>query len=295
MAHKAVSDTDSDLPAGLYIIATPIGNIEDIALRALKTLGKADLIACEDTRVSGKLTSYYDISTPKTPYHDHNADAMRPKLLAMLREGKRIALISDAGMPLVSDPGYKLVAACAAENIPVTCIPGASASLAALALSGLPTDKFMFAGFLPVKSAARRTALAEIRDVPATLIFYETGPRLAKSLQDMLDVLGDRSVAIARELTKKFEEVKRDTLSNLLDIYAGGGETRGEIVVVVGAPEAGGSRSWTEADIDALIIDMIENQGMSVKDAAAYVSAQSGLKKRDVYQRALILNKKRGY
>ncbi len=295
MAHKAVSDTDSDLPAGLYIIATPIGNIEDITLRALKTLGKADLIACEDTRVSGKLTSYYDISTPKTPYHDHNADAMRPKLLAMLREGKRIALISDAGMPLVSDPGYKLVAACAAENIPVTCIPGASASLAALALSGLPTDKFMFAGFLPVKSAARRTALAEIRDVPATLIFYETGPRLAKSLQDMLDVLGDRSVAIARELTKKFEEVKRDTLSNLLDIYAGGGETRGEIVVVVGAPEAGGSRSWTEADIDALIIDMIENQGMSVKDAAAYVSAQSGLKKRDVYQRALILNKKRGY
>ncbi len=295
MAHKAVSDTDSDLPAGLYIIATPIGNIEDITLRALKTLGKADLIACEDTRVSGKLTSYYDISTPKTPYHDHNADAMRPKLLAMLREGKRIALISDAGMPLVSDPGYKLVAACAAENIPVTCIPGASASLAALALSGLPTDKFMFAGFLPVKSAARRTALAEIRDVPATLIFYETGPRLAKSLQDMLDVLGDRSVAIARELTKKFEEVKRDTLSNLLDIYAGGGETRGEIVVVVGAPEAGGSRSWTEADIDALIIDMIENQGMSVKDAAAYVSAQSGLKKRDVYQRALILNKKRGH
>ncbi len=292
MVRKTVLDTDSDLPAGLYIIATPIGNIEDITLRGLRILGKADLIACEDTRVSGKLTSFYDISTPKTPYHDHNADAARPKLLAMLREGKRIALISDAGMPLVSDPGYKLVAACAAEGIPVTCVPGASASLAALALSGLPTDKFMFAGFLPVKPAARRTALAELKGVPATLIFYETGPRLEKSLQDMLEVLGDRPAAVARELTKKFEEVKRNTLSNLLEIYAGGGETRGEIVIVVGAPEEGSSGAWTEADIDALLLDMIKGQDMSVKDAAAYVSAKSGLKKRDVYQRALLLNKK---
>ncbi len=292
MARKTVSDTDSDLPAGLYIIATPIGNIEDITLRALRILGKADLIACEDTRVSGKLTSFYDISTPKTPYHDHNADAARPKLLAMLREGKRIALISDAGMPLVSDPGYKLVAACSAEDIPVTCVPGASASLAALALSGLPTDRFMFAGFLPVKSAARRTALSELRDVPATLIFYETGQRLEKSLQDMLEVLGDRPAALARELTKKFEEVKRNTLSNLLEIYAGGGETRGEIVIIVGAPEEGAGETWTETDIDTLLLEMIKKQDMSVKDAAAYVSAKSGLKKRDVYQRALLLNKK---
>ncbi|MBU6476224.1 MAG: 16S rRNA (cytidine(1402)-2'-O)-methyltransferase, partial [Alphaproteobacteria bacterium] len=261
-------------------------------LRALRILGKADLIACEDTRVSGKLTSYYDISAPKMPYHDHNAEAARPKLLALLREGRRIALISDAGMPLVSDPGYKLVAACAAENIPVTCVPGASASLAAVVLSGLPTDKFMFVGFLPVKQAARRAALAEIKNVPATLVFYETGPRLEKSLQDMLEVLGDRQAAVARELTKKFEEVNRDNLSNLLKYYAGGGETRGEIVVVVGAPETDGGERWTEADIDALLLEMVGKQGMSVKDAAAYVSAKSGLKKRDVYQRALLLNKK---
>jgi 16S rRNA (cytidine1402-2'-O)-methyltransferase len=294
MTHKKPSGADSrgedsNLPAGLYIIATPIGNIEDITLRALDILGKVDLIACEDTRVSGKLTSYYDIPVQKIPYHDHNADEMRPRLIALLNEGKRIALISDAGMPLISDPGYKLVAQCAAENILMTCIPGPTASLSALVLSGLPTDKFMFAGFLPPKSAARRTALAEIKTIPATLIFYETGPRLQDSLEDMQAVLGDRPAAVARELTKKFEEVQRGLFSTLIKHYETAGEPRGEIVVVVGAPVAGQAEDWTEQAIDKLLLEMMDKQAMSVKDAAAFVAAKSGIKKRDVYQRALML------
>jgi len=293
MAHEKSLDTDSDLPAGLYIIATPIGNIEDITLRALDILKKVDLIACEDTRVSGKLTSYYDIPAQKIPYHDHNADEMRPRLITLLNEGKRVALISDAGMPLISDPGYKLVAQCAAENIPLTCIPGPTATTTALVLSGLPTDKFMFAGFLPPKSAARRTALAEVKAVPATLIFYETGPRLAESLEDMQAILGDRPAAVARELTKKFEEVQRGSLSTLIKHYQASGETRGEIVVVVGAPVDGQTEDWTEQVIDKLLLEMMEEQGMSVKDAAAFVAAKSGLKKRDVYQRAILLNQKK--
>ncbi len=292
MAHKTTSDTDSDLSAGLYIIATPIGNIEDITLRALSVLGKVDAIACEDTRVSGKLTSYYDIPAQKVPYHDHNADEIRPRLIAMLKEGKRVALISDAGMPLISDPGYKLVSQCASENIPMTCIPGPTASLTALVLSGLPTDKFMFAGFLPPKSAARRTALSEIKAVPATLVFYETGPRLLDSLQDMQAVLGDRPAAVARELTKKFEEVRRGPLSELVARYKEEEDPRGEIVVIVGAPVAGQAEDWTEQAIDKLLLEMMEAKNMSVKDASAFVAAKSGLKKRDVYQRALILNQK---
>lgn len=283
-----MTEEDSELPAGLYIIATPIGNIEDITLRALKVLGKLDLLACEDTRVSGKLTSYYDIPVQKVPYHDHNADEMRPRLLAALREGKRVGLISDAGMPLISDPGYKLVAGCAAEGIAVTCLPGATASLSGLVLSGLPTDKFFFAGFLPPKSAARRTALSEIRAVPATLIFYETGPRLADSLADMLAVLGDRPAAVARELTKKFEEVRRGLLSELVYDEA----PRGEIVVIVGAPGEE-AEAWDDEKLDHLLDEVINAKGMSIKDASAFVAAQSGLKKRDVYQRALLLTQKK--
>ena len=293
MAGKKHSGEDSGLPGGLYIIATPIGNIEDITLRALDILRSVDLIACEDTRVSGKLTSYYDITAQKTPYHDHNADEVRPRLMGLLKEGKRVALISDAGMPLISDPGYKLVAECAAEKIPMTCVPGASASLTALVLSGLPTDKFMFAGFLPPKSAARRTALAEIKTVPATLVFYETGPRLADSLEDMQAVLGDRPAAVARELTKKFEEVQRGLFSTLIKHYQTSEEPRGEIVVVVGAPVAGQEEDWSEQAIDKLLLEMMDEQEMSVKDAAAFVAAKSGMKKRDVYQRALLLKQKK--
>lgn len=283
---------DKDLPPGLYIIATPIGNIGDITLRALEVLKSVDIIACEDTRTTGKLTAVYNLPAQKIPYHDHNAAEMRPRLISMMREGKRVALVSDAGMPLISDPGFKLVEECAAAGIPMTCLPGPSASLTALVLSGLPTDKFMFAGFLPPKQAARRAALVGIKAVPATLILYETAPRLAGSLDDMLEILGDRKAAVARELTKKFEEVKRGRLSELISHYRTEGEPRGEIVIIIGTPEEGQSEIWTEDALDALLFKMME-EGMSVKDASAFVAAKSGIKKRDVYQRALILSQKK--
>lgn len=281
--------TDSDLPAGLYIIATPIGNIRDITLRALDVLGKVDAIACEDTRVTGKLTSTYDIKAPKIPYHDHNAEKTLPRLISMLKEGQRIALVSDAGMPLVSDPGYRLVTACIEQDIPITCLPGASASLTALALSGLPAERFFFAGFLPPKSAARKTALTEIKDVPSALIFYETAPRLVDSLQDMLIVLGDRPAAVARELTKKFEEVRRGKLSALIAHYREKGPPKGEIAIVVGRPEKG-QKPVDPADIDKILLQLMKDEGLSVKDAARRAADETGGKKRDLYQRALELS-----
>lgn len=296
MVQETIEDdagANSGLPSGLYIIATPIGNMRDITLRALDVLSKVDFIACEDTRVSGKLTTVYDIPTKKMPYHDHNTEEMRPLLIAMLKEGKRIALISDAGMPLISDPGYKLVQECAADGIPMTCLPGATASLAALVLSGLPTARFMFAGFLPPKSAARKSALFEVKDVPGTLIFYETAPRLTGSLGDMLEILGDRPAAVARELTKKFEEVRRGTLSTLVAHYQTHGHPKGEIVIVVSQRDREKAETWTEKALDDLLIHMMDTGEMSVKDAAAFVAAKSGIKKRDVYQRALLLNQKK--
>lgn len=279
---------EENLPSGLYIIATPIGNMGDISLRAIDILKKVDLIACEDTRITGKLTAHYDIPTEKTSYHDHNAAAMRPKIIEKIARGAKIALVSDAGMPLVSDPGYKLVEACYAAGIAVTCVPGASASLTALALSGLPTDRFFFAGFLPVKSGARKKTLSSFQNIPASLIFYETAPRLIESLQDMLDVFGDRPAAVARELTKKFEEVRRDGLSALIAHYQKEGAPKGEIVIVVGGASDDVKTPWTQEEIDQAIETMLE-KGMSVKDAAAAVSIQSGLKKREIYARALQL------
>ncbi|HYD17862.1 MAG TPA: 16S rRNA (cytidine(1402)-2'-O)-methyltransferase [Patescibacteria group bacterium] len=285
--------TESDLAGGLYIVATPIGNMGDITARAVEILGKVDVIACEDTREAGKLTSYHGLSTDKIPYHDHNADEMRPKLLRMLQEGSRIALISDAGMPLISDPGYKLVHEAVAAGIYVTCAPGASATLTALVLSGLPSDRFMFAGFLPPKSAARKSALGEVKPAPCTLIFYETAPRLAESLADMAEIFGNRQAAVARELTKKFEEVRRGPLAELAAHYEAEGPPKGEIVIVVGAPGADDAAAWTDEKIDALLLKMMDAEGMGVKDAAGFVAAQSGRKKGDLYQRALLLKGKR--
>ncbi|TAL33862.1 MAG: 16S rRNA (cytidine(1402)-2'-O)-methyltransferase [Alphaproteobacteria bacterium] len=285
--------SESELAAGLYIVATPIGNLGDISLRALDTLRKVDVVACEDTREAGKLTSIYEIEADKIPYHDHNAAEMRPKIISMLRDGKRVALISDAGMPLVSDPGYKLVENCIAEGFHVTCVPGATASLAALVLSGLPSDRFLFAGFLPTKSAARRAALSEVKYVPATLIFYETAPRLAESLGDMKEILGDRAAAVCRELTKKFEETRRATLSQLAAHYENNGAPKGEIVVVVAPPAADAVEQWTEETVDRALAKMMDGEGMSVKDASAFVAAQSGLKKSGVYQRALLLRNRK--
>src|SRR5712692_10516305 len=193
------------LTGGLYLVATPIGNLRDITVRALEVLAAADLIACEDTRVTRKLLDHYGIATPLTPYHDHNAAQARPKLLARLAAGAALALVSDAGTPLISDPGFKLVRKAAAAGIPVTAVPGASALLAALTVAGLPTDRFLFVGFLPAKSAARRRALREIASVKASLVLYETAPRLGPALEDMAAMLGDRPAAVARELTKLHE------------------------------------------------------------------------------------------
>ncbi|MET0314814.1 MAG: 16S rRNA (cytidine(1402)-2'-O)-methyltransferase, partial [Hansschlegelia sp.] len=200
---------------GLHVVATPIGSLADITLRALETLAGADLILCEDTRVTRKLTTHYGIKTPLAAYHEHNAAEMRPKIMARLNDGARLALVSDAGTPLVSDPGFKLVRDALGEGAPVTAAPGPSAVLTALVLSGLPTDRFFFEGFLPPKSHARQARIAEIARIPATLVLFETGPRVAGAMADLAAGLGPRPAVLARELTKRFEEVRRGSLQEL--------------------------------------------------------------------------------
>jgi 16S rRNA (cytidine1402-2'-O)-methyltransferase len=275
--------------AGLYLVATPIGNLGDISLRALELLAGADVIACEDSRVTRKLTDRYGIETPLTPYHEHNAAEARPKLLARLARGEAVALVSDAGTPLISDPGYKLVRAASEAGHPVTAVPGASATLAALSVAGLPTDRFFFEGFLPPKQVARQKRIAELAAIPATLVLFESGPRLAAALADLAEGLGSRQAAICRELTKLHEEVRRGTLTELAEAYAAGGETRGEIVVVVGPPSDDTSAG---ADIDDLLRRALAR--VSVKDAVGEVALATGRPRREVYQRALELSKEDG-
>jgi 16S rRNA (cytidine1402-2'-O)-methyltransferase len=270
------------LPPALYVVATPIGNLGDIGARAVDTLARAALIACEDTRVSGVLLARHGISTPTIAYHDHNAERVRPKLLARLRAGEAVALISDAGTPLVSDPGYKLVRACIEAGIAVVPIPGPSAVMAALTVAGLPTDRFLFAGFLPPKSAARRAALGELRTMPATLVLFETAPRCAESLADMAVVLGDRPAALCRELTKLHEEVRRGPLSALA-AGAAADPPRGEVVIVV----AGAGAGRPAADLDALLADALTAERL--RDAVDAVAAATGRPRREVYARALQL------
>ena len=273
---------------GLYIVATPIGNLRDVTLRALDILAAADVIACEDTRITGRLLKAYGIEVTAIPYHDHNAARARPGLIRRLEGGEIVALVSDAGTPLISDPGFKLVEACAEAGIAVYAAPGASALLAGLGVAGLPTDRFYFAGFLPPKQAARRKALEEIAGVPGTLVIYESARRLAASLADMAAALGDRRACVARELTKRFEEVVRGSLDELAARYAGSGPPKGEIVVVVAPPvrpEIG------EEAIDRALAAALESQ--SVKDAAASVAAALGLPRRRLYGRALALSGKR--
>jgi 16S rRNA (cytidine1402-2'-O)-methyltransferase len=272
---------------GLHIVATPIGNLGDITLRALGTLAGADLIACEDTRVTRKLLARYAITTPLTPYHDHNATAARPKLLQRLAEGAAIALVSDAGTPLVSDPGFKLVRAVQEAGFSVTALPGASAPLAALAVAGLPTDQFFFAGFLPPKQTARRTSIAELARIPATLVFFETGPRIAATLADLAAGLGAREAALCRELTKLHEEVRRGDLETLAQTYAAGGELRGEFVLVIAPPDAQEQPSVDDAE--TLLRQALAR--VSLKDAVGEVALATGLSRRDLYQRALALAK----
>lgn len=279
---------DSDRPeAGLYLVATPIGNLGDMTERGKNILSAADLIACEDTRVTGKLRQAWSLKAPLMAYHEHNAAQMRPKLIERVRKGQIVALVSDAGTPLVSDPGYKLVQDCIKAAIPFTALPGASAPMVALLLSGLPSDRFFFEGFLPHKNGARRNRLERLKSVPSTLIFFEGPGRVAASLADMCAVLGDRPAAVARELTKKFEDVRRGFLSELASYYQESGQLRGEIVVVVGAPQQ--TEASAEELDDALIKAMADN---SLKDAAAVVAEAYGSPKKKVYQRALSLKKR---
>jgi 16S rRNA (cytidine1402-2'-O)-methyltransferase len=272
------------LAPGLHIVSTPIGNLGDITLRALSTLAAADLIACEDTRVTRKLLDRYAIAAPLTPYHDHNAATARPKLLQRLAEGAAIALVSDAGTPLISDPGYKLVRAVAEAGHAVTAIPGASSVLTALTVAGLPTDQFFFAGFLPPKQGARRARIAELARLPATLVLFETGPRLVDTLADLAAGLGEREAAVCRELTKLHEEIRRLPLATLAQASAEQ-ETRGEFVLVIAPPLAAALPS--EDDADALLRAALART--SLKDAVAEVAVATGLPRRTLYQQALAL------
>ncbi|MCX7323681.1 MAG: 16S rRNA (cytidine(1402)-2'-O)-methyltransferase [Hyphomicrobiales bacterium] len=276
------------LAAGLHIVATPIGNLGDISLRALATLAAADLILAEDTRVTKVLLAHYGISTPLSAYHEHNAAEMRPKVLARLRTGGRLALVSDAGTPLVSDPGYRLVEDAVAEGFAVTGVPGPSAVLAALVVAGLPTDRFFFEGFLPPRTAARRARLAELGAIPATLVLFESPRRLAEMLADAAAMLGARPAAVARELTKLHETVRRGTLPDLARLYAEGEMARGEIVVLIGASDglpAAGSGDLVDAKLKAALATL------SLKEAVAQVSADTGLPRRRIYARALELTR----
>ena len=273
------------LAGGLYIVATPIGNLRDITLRALDVLAASNLIACEDTRITRRLLDHYGITTPLTPYHEHNAAAARPKLLTRLAEGASVALVSDAGTPLISDPGFKLVRAARDSGHMVTALPGPSAALAALSSCGLPTDHFLFEGFLPAKPLQRRARIAELKRLPATLVLYEGGSRVAACLADLAAELGSRAAALCRELTKLHEEVRRGNLNELAAHYAGDAETRGEFVIVVAPPE----QLAEPMDIDTLLRDALGR--LSVKEAVAEIAAVTGQPRREVYQRALALAK----
>lgn len=273
------------LAPGLYVVATPIGNLRDITLRALEVLGSAALVLCEDTRVTRKLMERHNLSSRLLAYHDHNAASVRPRVIEELGKGSAVALVSDAGTPLVSDPGYKLVAEAIEAGHRVFPIPGASAALAALVAAGLPSDRFFFEGFLPPKSGARKTRLGEMRAIPATIIFYESGPRLAESLADMAAKLGARGAAVCRELTKAFEEVRRGSLAELASHYSEAGAPKGEIVVVVSPPDEDARAE--PADIDEKIRAALKK--LSLKDAASAIAAETGLPRKEIYARALAL------
>ena len=278
------------LAPGLHVVATPIGNLRDITLRALETLAAADVVACEDTRVTRKLFDHYAVATPMMSYHDHNAEIARPKILELLAAGKSVALVSDAGTPLISDPGFKLVRAACADGHTVTAAPGASAALMALSIAGLPTDRFFFEGFLPAKEVARRTRIAELSRIPATLVLFESGPRIAAALGELAAGLGAREAAVCRELTKLHEEVRRGDLGALAGAYVDGAETRGEFVLVIAPPAP--AEQPSAAEIDALLRTALART--TLKEAVAEVAAATGEPRRAVYSRALELAKEDG-
>jgi 16S rRNA (cytidine1402-2'-O)-methyltransferase len=276
---------------GLHLVATPIGNLKDISFRALSTLAAADAVIAEDTRVTKTLLAHYGISTPLVAYHEHNARVIRPHLLARLDAGAKLALVSDAGTPLVSDPGFRLVQEALERGVHVTSVPGPSAVLAALVVAGLPTDRFFFEGFLPHKSGPRRARLAELAQIPGTLVFFESPRRLVETLADCAAILGKREAAIARELTKMFESVRRGALDELAAALAEEEPPKGEIVLLVAPPGADAAQA-SAAELDARIEEALTAH--SVKDAASVVSAATGQPRRQVYARALELAAGRG-
>lgn len=273
--------------AGLYLVATPIGNLGDITLRALETLAGVDVVACEDTRITRRLTERYGISADLIPYHEHNAEAARPRILQKLAEGASIALVSDAGTPLISDPGYKLVREVCAAGHAVIALPGPSSVLAALAVAALPTDRFFFEGFLPHKQGARRTRLAELARIDATLVLFDAGSRVQDTLADLAEIMGAREAAICRELTKLHEDISRASLSELA-ASASELETRGEFVLVI-APPPRDADVMSDDALDALLSEQLQHQ--SVKDTVMHALELSGRPRREIYARALALAK----
>lgn len=278
-----------DLIPGLYLVATPIGNLRDISLRALDILGAVDGIICEDTRVTKKLLEAYRIEKPLQLYHDHSDEKTRRSLLEKLAAGKKLALVSDAGMPLISDPGYKLVRDCLEGGIFITTIPGPSAVPAALQLSGLPCDSYAFIGFLPPKQAARRARLEEWKAAQCTKIAYETPPRLLAALRDIHFVMGDIEMAVVREITKIYEESRRASVTRLIAHYEKAGKPKGEIVLVMDRVKA---QSWSEKELLALLDESLKT--LSTKDAAFYVSEKTGLPRKVLYKMALDIVKNVG-
>jgi 16S rRNA (cytidine1402-2'-O)-methyltransferase len=272
------------IETGLHVVATPIGNLGDVTIRALNVLAAADYILCEDTRVTSRLLERYGIRNSMKPYHEHNAEKVRPAIIKGLQDGKSFALVSDAGVPLVSDPGYRLVQSCIAEGLSVTAIPGASATLTALALSGLPTDCFTFIGFLPQKSKARIDLLSSFRKLPSTLIAFESPHRIIDALADVTAALGDRPVAIARELTKLHEEVLRGTAHEVCEILAARDSVKGEIVLVIGPPQAE-AMVIDEDEIERAITEALKDNAAS--KAANSVAKKLNLKKEEIYARIL--------
>ncbi|MBN2751275.1 MAG: 16S rRNA (cytidine(1402)-2'-O)-methyltransferase [Rhodospirillaceae bacterium] len=282
---ESVPEENALAPA-LYITATPIGNRGDMTLRALEVLAHADRLLCEDTRVTRKLLGLYGLSRSLTAYHDHNAESMRPRIMDWIAAGQSVALVSDAGTPLISDPGFKLVRACRAAGLAVTALPGASALLSALVVAGLPTDRFLFLGFLPPKSHARRTQLAEIAGVRATVVIYESPRRLAGLLADVADILPGREAAVCRELTKLFEEAVTGKVEDLVRRYAEAETPKGEVVLVI-APPSAEDMAWSDTALDAALIEALKT--LSIKDAAATVAAASGASRKGLYARGLAL------
>ena len=268
------------LTPGLYLVATPIGNLGDITMRAVDILTRCDGVACEDTRVTGKLLKHLGISKPMWRYDDHSEHRDRGRLVESMRT-RAVALLSDAGTPMISDPGYRLVNDCRAEGIPVTSLPGACAAVVGLTLSGLPNDRFLFAGFLPSKDKARRETLEELAAVEATLVFYETGPRLVKSLGALRELMPEREIAVARELTKLHEECRRGLADGLMAYYDAN-PPKGEIVLLVGPPQ---DHAPSDADADAMLREAMVT--MKASQAAAQVSRATGLDRKTLYARAM--------